>query len=408
MADFPPLEEWTEQARQWLAARLPLQDRSIRDRSARTWGEGSDDVAVFHAMTREEEGRLIRNIMDWQREKFDAGYGAITWPREYGGAGLPSSYARAFRRVEAGFATRGHHETPNVSINLVGNTIRVVGSEEQKARFLRPLLRAEILACQLFSEPGAGSDLASVTTAAVRDGDEWVLNGQKVWSSGALFADWGEIICRTDTAAPKHQGMTAFLLPMNLPGIDVRPIRQMTGGASFNEVFLSDVRIPDELRLGPVGDGWKVALTTLGFERGGSGEVRGGTYRDVLALARWLGVTSDPVVRQTLARLYCGHQALALTARRAAARARAGGPPGPEGSVGKLLFTRQQKAISDAVEALLGARVTADTGEWGTFAWSAFLLGAPGNRIAGGSDEIQHHIIGERILGLPREPSPTA
>ena len=178
MADFPPLEEWTEQARQWLAARLPLQDRSIRDRSARTWGEGSDDVAVFHAMTREEEGRLIRNIMDWQREKFDAGYGAITWPREYGGAGLPSSYARAFRRVEAGFATRGHHETPNVSINLVGNTIRVVGSEEQKARFLRPLLRAEILACQLFSEPGAGSDLASVTTAAVRDGDEWVLNGQ--------------------------------------------------------------------------------------------------------------------------------------------------------------------------------------------------------------------------------------
>jgi len=356
-------------------------------------------------MTREEEGRLIRNIMDWQREKFDAGYGAITWPREHGGAGLPGSYARAFRRAEARFATPGHHETPNVSINLVGNTIRVTGSDEQQERFLRPLLRAEILACQLFSEPGAGSDLASLTTAAVRDGDDWVLSGQKVWSSGALFSDWGEIICRTDTSVPKHQGMTAFLLPMNLPGIDIRPIRQMTGGSSFNEVFLNDVRIPDDLRLGPVGGGWKVALTTLSFERGGGGEVRGGTYRDVLALARWLGVTSDPAVRQLLAQLYCGHQAIALTARRAAARARAGGPPGPEGSVGKLLFTRQQKVISDAVERLLGPRIAANTGEWGTFAWSEFLLGAPGNRIAGGSDEIQHNIIGERILGLPREPS---
>jgi alkylation response protein AidB-like acyl-CoA dehydrogenase len=400
-SDLPSLDQWTDQARQWLAARLPS-----RDKSARAWGEGSDDVAVFHAMTGEEEGRLIRSIMDWQREKFNAGYGAITWPREHGGAGLPGSYARAFRRAEARFRTPGHHETPNVSINLVGNTIRVLGTDEQKARFLGPLLRAEILACQLFSEPGAGSDLASVTTAAVRDGDEWLLSGQKVWSSGARHSDWGEIICRTDVSVPKHQGMTAFLLPMNLPGIDIRPIRQMTGGSSFNEVFLTDVRIPDELRLGPVGGGWRVALTTLGFERGGGGEVRGGTYREVLALARWLGVTSDPAIRQLLARLYCGHQAIALTARRAAGRARAGGPPGPEGSVGKLLFTRQQKAISDAVETLLGPRITANTGEWGTFAWSAFLLGAPGNRIAGGSDEIQHNIIAERILGLPREPSP--
>ena len=401
-SDLPSLEQWTEQARQWLAARL-----APRERTTRTWGHGSDEVAVFHALSRDQEGQLIRDIMAWQQQKFDAGYGAITWPPEYGGAGLPGSYARAFRRAEAQFSTPGHHETPNVSVNLVGNTIRVAGSDAQRERFLRPLLRAEILACQLFSEPGAGSDLASVTTAAVRDGDDWVLSGQKVWSSGALFSDWGEIICRTDTTVPKHQGMTAFLLPMNLPGIEVRPIRQMTGGSSFNEVFLTDARIPDELRLGPVGGGWKVALTTLGFERGGGGESRGGTYRDVLALAQWLGVTSDPLVRQQLARLYCGHQAIALTARRAAARVRAGSPPGPEGSVGKLLFTRQQKAISETVQALLGARLTADTGEWGTFAWSEFLLGAPGNRIAGGSDEIQHNIIGERILGLPREPDPS-
>ena len=400
-ADLPSLAQWIDQARQWLGAQLPPRERSIR-----TWGEGPDEVAVFHALTREEEGRLIHDIMAWQQQKFDAGYGAITWPCEHGGAGLPGSYARAFRRAEAQFRTPGHHETPNVSINLVGNTIRVAGNDAQRKRFLRPLLRAEILACQLFSEPGAGSDLASLSTAAVRDGDGWLLSGQKVWSSGALFSDWGEIICRTDPSVPKHQGMTAFLLPMNAAGIDVCPIRQMTGGSSFNEVFLSDVRIPDELRLGPVGGGWKVALTTLGFEHGGGGEARGGTYREVLALARWLGVTSDPVVRQQLARLYCGHQTIALTARRAAARTRAGHPPGPEGSVGKLLFTRQQKAISDTVQTLLGARLAANSGEWGTFAWSEFLLGAPGNRIAGGSDEIQHNIIGERILGLPREPEP--
>ena len=398
-SDPPPLERWTDQAREWVAARLPS-----RDQGARAWGEGSDDVAIFNAMTHEEEARLIRGIMDWQCEKFDAGYGAITWPPQHGGAGLPAGYERAFRRVEARFRTPGQHETPNVSINLVANTIRVVGSDEQRERFLRPLLRAEILACQLFSEPGAGSDLGSLSTTAVRDGPGWVLHGQKIWSSGAQFSGWGEIICRTDADVPKHQGMTAFLLPMDAAGVDVRPIRQMTGGASFNEVFLSDVRIPDGLRLGPVGGGWKVALTTLGFERAGRGEVRGGTYHEVFRLARWLGVTSDPCVRQLLARLYCGHQAMALSARRAGARARAGGPPGPEGSVGKLLFTRQQKAISDAVAALLGPRIAADTGEWGTFAWSAFLLGAPGNRIAGGSDEIQHNIIGERVLGLPAEP----
>jgi alkylation response protein AidB-like acyl-CoA dehydrogenase len=395
----PEIGEWSAEARAWLAGQLPPRQATGRF----IWGQGSDDVAVFNDLSDDDERSLIAGIMDWQQRKFDAGYGAITWPPEYGGAGLPSAYARAFRREETRFDGPGHHETPNVSINLVGNTIRVSGSEAQRQRFLRPLLRAEILACQLFSEPGAGSDLAGLSTSAVRDGDDWVLNGAKIWSSGARYSDWGEIICRTDPDVAKHEGMTAFLLPMDSPGLEVRPIRQMSGGSSFNEVFLADVRVPDDLRLGDIGAGWKIALTTLGFERGGSGEVRGGTYRDVVELARFLQVTDDAGVRQALARLYTGHQAMAYNSRRAAAKVRSGAP-GAEGSIGKLLFTRQQQAIAETVESLLGPRLAADTGEWGTFAWSTFLLGAPGNRIAGGSDEVQHNIIGERVLGLPAEP----
>ena len=227
--------------------------------------------------------------------------------------------------------------------------------QETFARVLRKprFLRSEELACQLFSEPGAVSDLAGLTTRAARDGDAWVLDGQKVWSSGAQYSQWGEIICRTDVDVPKHQGMTAFLVPMDAPGITVRPIRQMSGGSTFNEVFLEGVRIPDELRLGPVGGGWKVALTTLGFERGGSG-ARGGSYREVLALARWLGRTDDPVVRQKLVELYTQYQVQAINSRRITAGLKAGRPPGPEGSISKLLYTQHQQAIGETVALLLG------------------------------------------------------
>jgi alkylation response protein AidB-like acyl-CoA dehydrogenase len=395
------LEAFRAEAAAWLAQHL---DPKPRTSGRREWGVGSDSVAVFHQLDFGQERDLLRRNLAWQQKKYDAGYGALTWPVEFGGRGLPSAHERAFRREESRFVTPPAHETHNVSMNLVANTLRVLGTDEIREEFLRPLMRSEILACQLFSEPGAGSDLAGLSARAVRDGDDWIVNGQKIWSSGAQYSQWGELLTRTNLDAPKHRGITAFMLNLSLPGVEVRPIKQMSGGATFCEVFLTDVRVPDRYRIGEVDEGWKVALTTLGFERGGSGEARGGTYRDVFELAKWLEVTKDPVVRQELAELYIGHNVLALGARRATERRKAGLPPGPEGSISKLLFTRQQARISNTVAHLLGPRLTANTGEWGTFAWSSFLLGRVGNKIAGGSDEIQHNIIGERVLGLPDEP----
>jgi alkylation response protein AidB-like acyl-CoA dehydrogenase len=192
---------------------------------------------------------------------------------------------------------------------------------------------------------------------------------------------------------------------MDAPGVEIRPIKQMSGGSSFNEVFFSDVRIPDSLRLGPVGDGWKVALTTLGFERGGTGgRGVGGSWERLLGLARWLERTGEPVMRQKLMSVYTNQRVQGLNRARANALADSGRPPGPEGSVGKLMWVQGLNQIAQVAAELLGPRITADTGEWGTFAWNDHLLGAPGYRIAGGSDEIQRNIIGERVLGLPAEP----
>jgi alkylation response protein AidB-like acyl-CoA dehydrogenase len=244
----------------------------------------------------------------------------------------------------------------------------------------------------------------------VRDGDEWLINGQKVWSSGAQFSAWGELIARHDPDVVKHKGMTAFLIPMDLPGIEVRPIKQMSGGSSFNEVFMNDVRVPDSMRLGPIGEGWKVALTTLGFERdhsdggGGGGGRVGGSWRQLLATARALGVADDRAVRRALVDCYSHHRIEGFVNRRAADLRRSGATPGPESSLGKLMWTQGMTRMSDAVSTILGPRLIADTGEWGTYGWGEHVLGAPGYRIAGGSDETQRNIIGERVLGLPGEP----
>ena len=296
------------------------------------WGEGSDTVAVFPTLTPEEERERVKAASEWQRLKFDAGYGAISWAEEFGGAGLPGAFDRTFRSEERRFVTPEPTELFPVTMGLIAPTIGVHGRDDQKRRFIRPLLRTDLLACQLFSEPGAGSDLASLSCRAERDGQDWILNGQKVWTSGAGLAQLGEAICRTDPALPRHQGLTAFLVPLDSPGVDVRPIRQMTGGASFNEVFLTDVRIPDDLRLGAEGEGWRVALTTLGFERNGGSQhgSPGGSFRRLLDLARHLGVTDDPVVRQELARAFTGNRLLGMLNDRVRGAARAGQPPGPK------------------------------------------------------------------------------
>jgi alkylation response protein AidB-like acyl-CoA dehydrogenase len=397
------VEEFAGQARSWLES---VASYRLDETVEAGWGEGSDDVSVFHNLTFEEEGALLDRLTAWQRQKFDAGYGAISWPEEFGGAGLPAEYERAYRQEEAAFETPPSHETFSVTLGLVAPTIRLFGTPDQQRRFIPRFVRTEELCCQLFSEPGAGSDLAGLSTRAERDGDGWVVNGQKVWSSGARHSRWGELIARSDPAAPKHAGMTAFMLPMDAPGVEVRPIRQMSGGASFNEVFLTDVRIPDELRLGEVGAGWKVALTTLGFERAGSGSGRsvGGSWAQLLALARHLGRTGDPLVRQELANCYIHQQIRSFVGRRTEEKANSGQAPGPEGSIGKLLWVQGMSEMSDLASHLLGPQLTADTGGWGTYAWTAHVLGAPGYHIAGGSDEIQRNIIAERFLGLPRDP----
>jgi alkylation response protein AidB-like acyl-CoA dehydrogenase len=230
-----------------------------------------------------------------------------------------------------------------------------------------------------------------------------------VWSSGAQFSEWGELIARHDPDVAKHKGMTAFVIPLGLPGIEVRPIKQMSGGSSFNEVFMTDVRVPDSMRLGSVGDGWKVALTTLGFERdhsdsGGGGGRVGGSWHQLLATAQAMGATRDPVVRQQLMRVYIHKRLEGFVNRRAADLRRAGAAAGPEGSLGKLMWTEGMTLMSEVVSGVLGPRLVADSGEWGTFAWGEHVLGAPGYRIAGGSDETQHAIIAERVLGLAGEP----
>ena len=393
---------FSQEARAWLVEHAPLREASEPAR----WGEGSDSMALFHNLSAEEERAHLDAARDWQRQKSDAGYGSITWPVEYGGAGLPPAYEAAFRREEARFETPTGHEAVSITLELIAPTILSLGTSEQKDRYLRAMRRTDEMWCQLFSEPGAGSDLASLSCRAVADGGGWILTGQKVWTSGAQYADFGYILCRTDPAAPKHRGLTAFLVPMDTAGIEVRPLRQMSGGASFNEVFLTDVAVPDSARLGEVNEGWRVALTTLGFERAARSGGTGGAdmFGRLLELARHLGRTDDPLVRQRLASVYLHGRLRSMNRRRASARLRAGGVPGPEGSISKLMLTQGLQEVADTAALLLGPHLVADTGDWGTYAWSEFVNGVPGFRIAGGSDEIQRNIIAERALGLPREP----
>lgn len=397
------VDDFAAQAETWLATKL------LRRQPAgeQVWGEGDFDVSVFHAMTFDVERAHLDSLLDWVQAKAERGYHAITWPAELGGLGLSRAHARAFGRLERQYVTPGVHESLSVTRTLVAPTIDVYGTEDQKQRWIPPFVAGEVLCCQLFSEPGAGSDLAGLGTTATRDGDEWVVNGQKVWSSGAQFSQFGELIARSDPDSVKHKGMTAFIIPMDLPGVEVRPIPQMSGGSSFCEVFFSDVRVSDDMRLGDVGEGWKVALTTLGFERdhseGEGGLASGGTWTKVLATARALDAADDPVIRDALASLYIHTRVESMTNRRAADLAKSG-TPGPEGSLGKLLWTEGMYQMTEVISMILGPRLVADSEEWGTFAWGEHVLGAPGYRIAGGSDEIQRNIIGERVLGLPREP----
>jgi alkylation response protein AidB-like acyl-CoA dehydrogenase len=370
------------------------------------WGEGSDRVNLLSEKTPDEERAEVEAAKAWRRTAFDAGFAWITGPPEYGGRGLPAAYERRYQTLEAAFEVPSQSAF-GIGLGMVAPTILAHATQGVREAYLRKLWRGDIVACQLFSEPIAGSDLAGLQTRAVLDGDEWVINGQKVWTSGAQYSDIGEIICRTDPDAPKHKGLTGFVVDMHAPGIEVRPLRQMTGGASFNEVFFTDVRVPDDHRLGDVNHGWTVALTTLMNERasigggGGGGQVSTARLTELL---RHMGRDKDPIVRQRLADVYINAKVSSYTSQRALDRLKAGEAPGPEMSIAKLALTLNMRRISDLISLVLGPKLIADNGEWGTFAWSELVVGMPGMRIAGGTDEIMRNIVGERVLGLPKEP----
>jgi acyl-CoA dehydrogenase len=301
-----------------------------------TWGEGTDNVSMFEERSRDAEMEVLRKAKEWQAKRFDNGFGWITGPTEYGGAGLSNAHERAYNQVE-----REYRTAPlgvfQIGLGMVAPTILAHASDVAKEKYIRAMWRADIVGCQLFSEPGAGSDLASVQAKAERDGDEWLITGQKVWTSGAQFSDIGEIICRTDPSLPKHKGLTGFIVDMRAPGVEIRPLRQMTGGASFNEVFFNEVRVRDDHRLGEVNNGWNVALTTLMNERASIGSSDGGEnnmYTRLLAMIRHYELDKDPIVRDMLADLYINTRVAGFTSQRATDKMRAGQLPGPVMSKG--------------------------------------------------------------------------
>ncbi len=404
----PTIEEFRKHAAAWLAEHgTPKRAASGPISGGSESDAGEFSVSVFHALTDDEERALLEELKSWNQKRATQGYHSITGSPEFGGLGLGKEFAKAYAELESGYEIPSRHETFSVTTGLIAPTIERFGTPEQKEQFVGRFLRSDDLCCQLFSEPGAGSDLASLACKAIKDGDEWVLTGQKVWSSGARFSEWGELIARTDPEVVKHRGMTAFIIPMDLPGIEIRPIKQMSGGSSFNEVFFNDVRIPDTMRLGEHNDGWNVALTTLGFERDHSasrGPRPGGNFAKLLTTARAYGRTTDPHVRNALAGAYIRGRIEGFVNQRAADLRASGAPPGPEGSLGKLLWTEGMRKMTEDISLVLGARLMAETGEWASYAWNEHVLGAPGYRIAGGSDEVQRNILGERVLGLAGEP----
>ncbi len=396
------LNEFTQRATKFLDANLPRKEAA----RAFVWGEGSDNMSMFEEKSREAEQEMVETAKAWRTKKFDAGFGWITGPTQFGGAGLTAAHERAYAAVEANYKVPSQ-SIFTIGLGMVAPTLLAHGTDAAKEKFLKAMWRADIVGCQLFSEPGAGSDLASLQTKAERDGDEWIITGQKVWTSGAHYSDLGEIICRTDASLPKHKGMTAFLVDMKAPGVEIRPLRQMTGGASFNEVFFNEVRVPDWYRLGAENEGWGVALTTLMNERAAIGTGSGGgevsMMTRITAMVRHFGLQDDALVRDMLANLYINYRVASLTNKRATDKMKAGQTPGPEMSTSKMALVNNQKLLNDFLCHVLGAKLQADTGEWGTYAWNQLLLGAPGMRIAGGSDEVMRNIVGERVLGLPKD-----
>lgn len=352
------------------------------------------------------------NPMGWMKTMGDSGYGAPLWPKEYGGlSGEP--WMQQIVREEL-----GSYRLPLFGINLLGvglagPTIIEHGNEAQKERYLKKILNGEEIWCQLFSEPGSGSDLASLSTRAVRDGDEWVVNGQKVWTSIAQYAKFGMLLCRTDPDVPKHDGLSYFVVDMHSPGMDVRPLKEMTGGSVFNEVYMTDVRVPHENIVSEPGDGWRCARTTLMNERAtlaglsiDTSSMMGGSKRDPWqSFLDQIPDKSDPVVRQEIMKYYILQQVKEITAFRAQAAKLRGDQPGPEGSFAKVFNAEYNQAKSSfSMNAAGIGSVAWRQGDKAAEDRAASFLRARANTIEGGTSEVLRNQVGERVLGLPREP----
>ncbi|RBY95859.1 acyl-CoA dehydrogenase [Blastococcus sp. TF02-8] len=355
------------------------------------------------ARTQEAEMRRTQRVLH------DAGLVGVTWPREYGGQGGTLLQQSIVGQELARF--RVPALINHIGMGMCGPTVIAHGSQDQRDRYLARLLRADDVWCQLFSEPASGSDLAALRTTAVRDGDDWVVNGQKVWTTLAHVSDYGILLTRTDPERPKHAGLTMFVVDMHAPGVTVRPLRQMGGQSDFNEVFFDDVRIPDSERLGEPGEGWRVALTTLMNERvtiGGAGSAIGAPVEEFARHARERLPLLDPE-RQVLARQAVGRAVVAALGARYTGYRRLttlsqGGIPGPEASAGKLAGTEAAHLMADAGVRLLGDDAVYAATADGDDRWQRTQSWLPGISIAGGTDQVLRNILGERVLGLPAEP----
>jgi len=370
----PQEQEFRDQLRAWLADNHP-------------GPEPEGDVAGFE----------FRRA--WQRRLHDDDWAGVSWPKEYGGRGATlveqAIYNEELARAQA-------PSTANVlGLAMGGPTVIAHGSEEQKRRYLEPILSADEIWCQGFSEPEAGSDLASLKTRAVRDGDEWVVTGQKVWTTLAHHAKWCMLVARTDQDAPRHKGLTYFLMDMDQDAVQVRPLRQITGEAEFNELFIEEARIPHENIVGGEGNGWNVAITTLMHERATLAfglQIRVKiTLGELLAEARESGAAEDPIIRDRLAQLYIESEVLRLNALRGLSSIMRTGVPGPEGSLGKWQWADVNQALTELAVDLRGPRAVLDDDRW-TYRY----LRARANSIEGGTTEILKNIVAERVLGLPR------
>lgn len=391
--DTPEEAAFRKECHDWLAANAKLKGDVNQKRAA-------------SSQTVEEH---VARAKEWQAKKAAAGYAQITWPKEWGGRGGSAIQSVIYSQEESKFALpSGVFE---IGLGMCVPTVMAYADPDTCKRFVGPALRGEEIWCQLFSEPAAGSDVAGIRTKAEKDGDEWVINGQKVWTSGAHFCDYGIIITRTDPNVPKHKGLTMFWIDMKDPGVDVRPIKQMSGDANFNEVFFTDVRVKDSQRLGPVGEGWKSAITTLMNERlavgGGAGA---GDYTELLALARNTEMEDGPAisqssVRERIADWYVESQGLKLTRFRTITALSKGTAPGPEASIGKIVSAPKMQDLAAFAMDLedMGGIITDREIAPLNGGFQAQWFGAAGYRIAGGTDEILRNIVAERVLGLPQD-----